>query len=158
MAKESKAGKIVAGIVIALLTAGLATVTTLYIINLNTKCEKCETVNQDKDDSKNKEKSYEGPDLLDDDKDEDEDEDEGDDNEEDETPVSTKNVKPDDLEKPDVSGYSIKEACKAVRKAGWRVNRIYDSKYSDNYSCADEGTVTRTYYYSIENKVELYFK
>jgi beta-lactam-binding protein with PASTA domain len=136
MTKEKSTNKIAVSIIITVLAIALATVTTFLIINLNT--------NNNTDQPNSNQEEQEASKKQEDNKES--------------TPKVSSNTDPKDLEKPDVNGLSIEKACEALRNAGWRIYKIYDKDYSENYSCADEGTAISVYFYSNENNAELHIK
>lgn len=60
-----------------------------------------------------------------------------------------------ELERPDLNGLKISEACEKVRAIGWRIDEVAgDNDYSEKSDCSDtERTVTR-YYYNYEKYYE----
>ncbi len=67
------------------------------------------------------------------------------------------------LQRVDVNGMSIADACATAREAGWRIESVLNEDTYASGSCASDGIVVNIYYYEYEDStdyggIKLYYR
>lgn len=67
------------------------------------------------------------------------------------------------LQRVDVNGMSVSDACATAREGGWRVEEVIHNDTYDSGSCASDGVIVDTYYFDYAEStyyggIKLYYK